>query len=171
MKNYLPTSDGEAAYRVIYAIHRIQEQTLTQDEPAEFLGVIMLAPVDSHSLLLPEEFTLPASAATTTLTIELSYSLLPKAWGKGYATEALSAVFEACRVSPAFWAPFKKVYVRAVVEDENIASRKVLEKVAMADRGIYLWTGEAIFVGGKWRDVGHLHIYGLHLLETENKTP
>lgn len=131
----------------------------------EFIGVTSLITPRAGSLALPEDLTLPAAAAVTTLTIEVGYMFLPIGWGKGYATESVQAVFECCKRAQNFWAPFPKLYVRAIVNDGNPASRRVMDKIGMIHKGIYNWTGEAIFIGGEWREQSDLHIYGMHLLE------
>ena len=130
-----------------------------------FIGLIALRSVDASSLALPENFTLPAAAATTTLTVELAYSFLPTGWGKGYATESVDAVLKSCKIAQSFWAPFTKLYVRAIVNEENPASLRVMDKVGMTKRGVYTWTGKAVFLAGEWTERSNLHIFGMHLLE------
>lgn len=65
-----------------------------------------------------------------TNSIEIGYSIFRNAWGKGYATEALSEVirylFEEKSMNK----------VHAWSHRENIASQKVLEKVGMKREGI-----------------------------------
>ena len=134
------------------------------EKPSKFVGLVTLKSLDAVGLALPEHLVLPDSAAATILTVEVAYSLLPAAWGKGYATESVAAVFEACKRATPFWAPFSKVYVRAIVNDGNPPSRKVMDKTGMKKRGIYEWTGR-IWLAGGWRERDDLHIYGMHLLD------
>ena len=166
-------------YRILYAVHSaphhespnastnkiIQSQSPTSEKVStELIGLIALKSTDSHSLALPEHLTLPADIATTTLTLDLAYMFLPAAWGQGFATEALGAVFAACRLTHSFWAPYAKVYVRAIVNAENPASRRVMHKAGMTEKGVYEWTGEAVFLAGKWAERSSLYIYGMGLL-------
>ncbi|KAJ7603964.1 GNAT domain-containing protein [Mycena polygramma] len=170
-KGYLPNDDKDT-YRVAYAVHEILEpaggEALGQwEKPTKFVGLVNLYSLNANSLALPEKLTLPAAEAATTLTVELAYSLLPNAWGKGYATEALKATFEACKNGTSFWEPYSKVYVRAIVNGRNPASQRVLEspKTGMIEKGIYEWSGKPIFIGGKWAGQDNLHIFGMHLLK------
>jgi RimJ/RimL family protein N-acetyltransferase len=176
MKGYLPTNEGEKnTYRVAYAVHKVLESMSgsVEGEPqpaehgkkaAEFVGLVTLKSLDAGSLTLPEDLTLPAAAATTTLTVELAYMFLPIGWGKGYATESVEAVFESCKRARSFWKPFSKLYIRAIVNGGNPASLRVMDKVGMTKRGVYDWTGK-IFLAGEWRERDSLYIFGMHLLE------
>jgi RimJ/RimL family protein N-acetyltransferase len=135
------------------------------EKPTEFIGLVSLYSLGAGRLELPEDLTLPHAAATTILTVELAYTLLPKAWGKRYAAEAVNAVFESCKQARSFWAPLSKLYVRAIVNQGNPASMRVMDKIGMEKRGIYVWTGSPIFLAGDWRERDDLHIYGKHLVE------
>ena len=177
IKNYLPTNEGEENnYRVAYAVHKVLESMSTSVEgesqsaeqgkrSTEFVGLVTLKSMDARSLALPEDLTLPAAAATTTLTVEIAYMFLPTGWGKGYATESVEVVFESCKRARSFWTPFSKLYVRAIVNEDNPASQRVMEKTGMTKRGVYDWTGKAIFLCGEWRERDSLGIYGMYLLE------
>ena len=177
MKARLPTiAEGTRTYRVVYAVHEVLELTSGSVEgasqpaeqgerPTEFIGLVTMKSLDAGSLALPEDLTLPAATADTTLTVELAYSFLPIGWGKGYATESVQAVFESCKRAPIFWTPFSKLYVRAIVNAENPASSRVMDKTGMTKKGVYEWSGKAIFLAGKWRERDSLSIYGRYLLD------
>jgi RimJ/RimL family protein N-acetyltransferase len=150
---------------VVYAVHRVHEITNAakpKAQLADFIGVVTLKSLSSHSLALPENLTLLHAESSSTLTVELSYMFLPRGWGKGYATESVNAVFDACKRMPSFWTPFSKFYVRAIVNQGNPPSMRVMEKIGMAKRGIYAWTGR-IFLAGEWRERDDLHIYGMYI--------
>lgn len=62
--------------------------------------------------------------------VELGYELLPRAWGKGYATELARRLLQFA---------FEQTELRdvvAVIDPENAASQRVLEKVGMQDAGV-----------------------------------
>ncbi|KAF2005919.1 hypothetical protein P154DRAFT_542430 [Amniculicola lignicola CBS 123094] len=169
IKYFMPTASATSKeYRVVYAVHRDGSPTTDQGTQAdyEFIGLVSFK---LGGLLLPEHLVLPASAASSTLTIEIAYMFLPIAWGKGYATEAVTAALEACKRGGEFWAPYPKLYVRSVVNSENPASQRVMEKTGMVKKGVYEWEAaegeESIFVGGMWRRRDSLWIYGQHLIE------
>ena len=130
----------------------------------EFIGLVTLKSTDPSSLALPEHLTIPANTTTPTLTVDLAYMFLPAAWGQGYATETLNALFEGCRRAPSFWTPYSKVYMRAIVNEENPASMRVIGKTGMTEKGVYEWTGQRVFLAGKWVERSRLRIYGMHLV-------
>ncbi len=177
MKGCLPTNEGEEhTYRVAYAVHKVLESMSGSVEgepqpaeqgknPTEFVGLVTLTSLDAGSLALPEDLTLSTAAATTTLTVELGYLFLPIGWGKGYATESVGAALESCKRARSFWTPFTKLYVRAIVNEDNPASLRVMDKIGMTKRGVYDWTGKAVFLAGEWQERSSIHIFGMHLLE------
>jgi RimJ/RimL family protein N-acetyltransferase len=85
---------------------------------------------------------------------------LPTAWGKGYGTETVKSLLDAVERTSAFWSPFSKVYVRALVNPANPASQGVVKKVGMAHIGDYEWTGDAVYICGEWRERDTIQIWG-----------
>lgn len=154
-------------------MHKVLESTSDSTEakpqpaekPTEFIGLVNVKSLDADALALPEDLTLPAAAAATTLTVEVAYSFLPSGWGQGYATESVDALYESCKRARSFWKPFSKVYVRAVVHEGIPASLRVVEKTGMTELGVYHWSGEALFFAGERQERANLHIFGMHLLE------
>lgn len=71
-----------------------------------------------------------------TTEIELGYLLARKFWGKGLATAATAA----CLKYGFENLDFREII--AMTDTENVASRKVLEKIGFAQRGIETYNGE-----------------------------
>ena len=185
----------EKPYRVAYAVHEILQNSTDdtvvqadeekkhplQPTPASgatpqdqktpatrFIGLVNLTSLSPTSLVLPDHLsTPPSSTSTPILTVEIAYSFLPAAWGKGYATETVKAALEACKKAGprGFWAPYTKVYVRSIVNETNPRSLRVMEKSGMVKRGIYEWSGKAVFIAGEWIESCELAIFGMFLLE------
>ncbi|KAK3064980.1 hypothetical protein LTS18_015075 [Coniosporium uncinatum] len=180
MRGQLSTCSSELnAYRVVYAVHEILNPTSSSDAgeslPMEqsrsstrFIGLVSLKSLHANSLALPTHLTLPVSAATMTLAAELAYAFLPFAWGKGYATEAVRAVLEVCKKARHLWAPYTEVNVRAIVNEANPASLRVMAKTGMIELGVHEWIAktdeEAVFLAGEWRTRDKVHVFGTHLL-------
>ena len=89
---------------------------------------------DTYLLPMPideddTDFSLVVMGQMPDADIEIGYFLKRSAWGRGYATEVckrmLQFAFEAL--------PLREVV--ASVEEENVVSRKVLEKSGLRDRG------------------------------------
>ena len=70
--------------------------------------------------------------------IELGYTLLPSAWGKGYATEAAMQVI---RTAFSQWGLEKIV---AIAREENKASTRVMEKIGMTGRSHEKFYGQDV---------------------------
>jgi RimJ/RimL family protein N-acetyltransferase len=135
LDNILP-ADGE--YRIAYAVH----------------APVSAAECTSHPRI-------GHASTPTTLSLELAYMFLPSSWGYGYATESIKAMFEACARAPAdYWGQWEKVYVRAIVNDENGPSQRVMAKCAMDSSEVLEFAGGRFFIAGKWRTEHRLFIYG-----------
>jgi hypothetical protein len=166
LKGILPNPEDKTMYRVLYAVHEILPSQETR-----FIGLITVRSLGGpNDAALPDHLfptstiSTPASPSSV-LTLELGYQFLPLAWSRGFATESLAAVFSGCRKAKSFWEPFKQVYMRAIVNAENPASLRVLSKGGMKELGVWEWTGEAVWLAGKWRERGDLHIWGMWLIE------
>ncbi|USP79181.1 hypothetical protein yc1106_06455 [Curvularia clavata] len=91
----------------------------------------------------------------------LGYALFPSAWGYGYATEANRGVLDAyaTAVSAQKQDTRKKYYVEAAVDEDNLASEKVLKKLGFKKLG---WKDEEekVWLNGGWRGPGYW-VYGM----------
>ncbi|KAH7079692.1 GNAT domain-containing protein [Paraphoma chrysanthemicola] len=190
MKNLIldPQKDGEEkAFRIPYLVHELPNPTTSHAGTSstehghaggapKFIGLISLRS------LSPQETTemphLGHASTPTTLSLELAYMFLPTSWGRGYATESISAMLGACtRVDKSYWQPWEKVYVRAIVHDENTPSQRVCEKSLMR-RGrdevgageeegkmeVLDFEGGRFFIAGKWRSHHRLYVYGREIV-------
>ena len=79
---------------------------------SEFLGQVGLFPVEGKG---PE--------------VEVAYELAPRAWGRGYATEAARALVEYG------FGEIGLARVVALIVPDNVRSRRVAEKLAMREEG------------------------------------
>jgi RimJ/RimL family protein N-acetyltransferase len=135
--------------------------------PSNFIGTITLRTLENGGLdLSPPLVPIPSTPANPYLTLELAYQFLPAAWGKGYAGEAISAVFDACARNKEVWRPFERVYCRVIVNGGNPASVRVMQKMEVREMGVYKWTGR-IWLAGGWRTEDDLHIFGIWLVGGE----
>ncbi|KAF1847934.1 uncharacterized protein K460DRAFT_374893 [Cucurbitaria berberidis CBS 394.84] len=162
------------SYRVVYAVHEILQKLVTDtqpdvshaEKPPRFVGLVTVRSLGGpNELTLPPQYTPASTHDPTTLSIELAYQFLPISWGHGIATEAVSTVLNVLKRATAFWQPFKRVYIRAIVNEENPASLGVMRKLGLQNMGVWEWTGEAIWLGGKWTDRSRIWIFGKNLIE------
>jgi RimJ/RimL family protein N-acetyltransferase len=176
LKNILPAVEEEGkekTYRVGFAVHEIlypstidvPSKVPVNDLPTRFIGLVSL-----RSLSPDETTSLPHlghASTPTTLSLEIAYMFLPTSWGHGYATESINAVFDACKRAGArgFWAPFEKAFVRAIVNDENRPSQRVMEKCGMDEPEVLEFEGGRYFIAGIWREKHRLFVYGRKLEE------
>jgi len=157
-----------------------QSQSQNPTTATTFIGLVTLTSLNANTLDLPTHLTtLPTTTTTSTtsttttsatttkpLTVELAYMFLPTSWGQGYATESVNAVFSSCQRAGApgsrslsFWSPFSSVTVRAIVNQGNPASMRVMHKTGMTKTGVYELTGRRVFLAGEWREHHSLHIF------------
>jgi RimJ/RimL family protein N-acetyltransferase len=129
-----------------------------QGSDSHFIGLITLRSLTDEEIKHPP-YNTHASTATC-LSLVLGYSYLPTSWGHGYATESVDAVLKACGDAPkTFWEPFEQVVVRAVVNDENGPSQRVMEKSGMEGPEVLEFEGGTFFIAGKWRTKHRLFVY------------
>jgi RimJ/RimL family protein N-acetyltransferase len=106
--------------------------------------------------------------------MEVSYLFLQTAWGKGYATEAVNALLEACKKAKqenkTLWTQYSKIYVRALVSPRNPRSQRVVEKSGLQHISDFDWAGEPVYVAGKWRERDIIQIWGCMLNEVMTGT-
>lgn len=169
----------QKTYKVAYLVHEILPSSPSsplepnpthpdispEEKPTQFIGMVSIRSLGGpHDLVLPPEYTAtPALLTPSSLSIELAYQFLPRSWGRGLATEAVAAFLDVLSRTSAFWHPFESLYVRAIVNEENPASLGVMRKVGLQNMGMWEWTGEKIWLGGKWTDRSRLWIFGKFL--------
>lgn len=161
LKICLPCPENPQATRIAYAVHET-----SYDSATRFIGLVTIKSLTEN--VLPEmNHLLPSSTLdfSAVLNLELAYQFLPIAWGRGFATESLAAVFAACRETPGLWKPYKQVFLRAIVAAENPGSLGVMKKSGLEELGVHEWRGEKAWLAGKWRDSLVMHIWGLWLLQ------
>ncbi|KAI4650480.1 hypothetical protein J4E93_002836 [Alternaria ventricosa] len=163
--------EGETkSYRVSYAVHELlsspEYEGADRDSiPTRFIGHIGVKSLGDRGLTLRSDILPPSTFEPECLTVELGYSYLPSAWGKGHATSAVKALIEACKKERSFWEPYDKVFLRAIVNSENPASRRVMNKSGLKELGVHIWEGEKMFIAGKWRTRDELYVYGTLVVE------
>jgi RimJ/RimL family protein N-acetyltransferase len=140
-------------HRFPYAVHERVE-----DDKTRFIGMINLRTLSPEECKSPPHDTHGSTA--TTLSLEIAYMFLPTFWGHGYATESISAVLKTCASAPAtLWAPFEKVIIRAIVNDENVPSQRVMQKCGMGEPEVLEFEGGRFFIAGKWRTKHRLFVF------------
>lgn len=123
-----------------------------------------LSPPNSAPALLSTDADTSAFTSTESLNFRvMGYSFFESAWGKGYATEAGSALIASYA---AFRATAKETegelsYIEASVDQDNPASMKVLVKLGFKEVGLKT-APEKVFLAGEWRGPGYW-IYGQYV--------
>lgn len=164
LQNILPVShleDGEKVHRFPYAVHKIAGNDESKEE--QFIGLITLRTLSTSETKFPPRDK--HGSTSTSLSLELAYMFLPQSWGRGYATESIAAVLKTCaRVPAGHWTPYEKVVVRAIVNDENAASQRVMEKCGMKRPEVVEFEGGRFFIAGKWRTRHRLFVYAMEIV-------
>jgi RimJ/RimL family protein N-acetyltransferase len=96
----------------------------------------------------------------------LGYAFFETAWGKGYATEACTALIDAYKSSLQTQSTHthkKPVlnYIEACLHPDNVGSIRVLEKLGF-ERVRWGDEPEPVFYAGKWREPGYW-VYGMYV--------
>lgn len=123
------SGDGTPMMRREDAVARIARQPeRAGSHPAA--GVFAIVPEGSEQLVgLTLLVPLPPSAGVERSDMEIGWHLHPDVWGRGYATEAATAMIER-----AVEAGFDEVY--AVTDPENVRSQAVCVRLDMDDLGL-----------------------------------
>lgn len=159
VKNHLPISEHEGdirRYRAFYAVY-LRSTTNSNDSldelrnPSLFIGRVGVRECGDYGPPLSDDLTIPKNILEREriLKYEVGYAFMTKAWGNGYATEAMKVFVEAYLNSSSFWnPPFEQIYLHAVTGGGNPRSRRVLEKIGFKRNGIHRWEGPDVFIGG-----------------------
>ena len=141
----LRVADAEPAYkfmdldkdvsRFINRANSLKQKTerfekLVRGYQAENYGYFAMAPISSDEQMIGWVGLTPLEKHPHT---QLLYGLAKQYWGKGYASEAAAAMVQYA---------FRRMHLDelvAVVNPENAASRKVIEKIGMTLRGEIDW--------------------------------
>ncbi|KAF2735749.1 hypothetical protein EJ04DRAFT_563077 [Polyplosphaeria fusca] len=139
-------------------------------EPGLLVGGVVMRKLD-QALLPPPP---PPSTATTDAdassqsedamavhVITIGYGFKTSAWGKGYATEAGTALLEAIAAFAKKEWPTGFHYVEAGVGRKNLKSARVIEKLGLKHVG-WKQEKEIFFLGGEWQEPGY-NVYGRYL--------
>ncbi|KAF2785955.1 hypothetical protein K505DRAFT_319211 [Melanomma pulvis-pyrius CBS 109.77] len=142
---------------MLYAIH-------VKPDPTSDASDVCSDPTSTGVLVGNIDTEIGVPGSTTSLNFRvMGYSFFESAWGKGYATEAGSALIASYA---AFRATAKETeggcsYIEASVDQDNPASMKVLVKLGFKEVGLKI-APEKVFLAGDWRGPGYW-IYGQYV--------
>jgi RimJ/RimL family protein N-acetyltransferase len=159
LKNHLPIAEQEGdlrKYRASYSVYlRSPPDTAGSQvqlrDLSYFIGRVGVKECAEYGLPFPDNLTISKDIMEKKkiLKMEVGYAFLSKAWGNGYAPEAMKALVEAYSRPCGFWNPmFEQIYLHGVTGGANLRSRKVLEKIGFKLNGIHRWDGPEVFIGG-----------------------
>jgi RimJ/RimL family protein N-acetyltransferase len=159
LKNHLAISEHEGdirKYRASYNVY-IRSSTGPREspdqlrDPSRFIGRVGVKDCQEYGAPFPDNLTIPDDVLEKEkiLKLEVGYAFLSKAWGKGYAPEALKAFVDTYLKRSDFWSPpFERVYLHGVIGETNSRSRRVLERTGFKFNGIHRWDGPDVYIGG-----------------------
>jgi hypothetical protein len=155
-------------YRTSYGVYiRLptepdESETQVRD-PVNFIGRVGAKECAEYGPPFADNLTIPKDILENEkiLKFEIGYALLSKAWGKGYATEAMKAFVEAYLNSRGFWHPtYQQLYLHGVTGGANHRSARVMEKTGFTLNGIHRWDGPDVFIGGAMQPP-EVHVFSL----------
>jgi len=167
MRNAIPALNADAMDKrrcqVTYTIHTpgTDEHSKEVTGKKEVIGQVSIRA--KGTLPIAESLSIDDGPETGILKMEIGYSLITTAWSRGYATEAVMATLSAFKRAESFWAPFKKIYIEAIVHPDNPASCRVLEKAGFRKVGLHEWEAERIVLAGALRE-NRVLVYGIWLV-------
>ena len=155
----MPISEHEGDIRKYRASYNVYLRSPTDSgesqsqlrDPSRYIGRVGVTDCQEFGAPFSDHLTVPKDILEREkiLKMAVGYALLSKAWGKGYATEALKALVEEYLKPRGFWnPPFEKVYLDGVAAVANLRSRRVIEKLGFKFKGIHRWDGPEAFIGG-----------------------
>ena len=154
----LPESEHELdlrQYRLSYLAYKRNPEDNSADttgcDGSSIIGVLGFREPQVYGIPFPDQLTIPEQDITAqkVLIMEAGYGFLPTAWGFGYGPESLKGLCEAFQKASHVWGPsFEKIYIRAIIGPTNPRSVRVVEKAGFTKRGLHVWDGEHVFIGG-----------------------
>jgi RimJ/RimL family protein N-acetyltransferase len=107
------------------------------------VGYVTIAPLQTYGIQFADHLVPPDADAAEkgVLKMELGYLFLHEVWGRGYATEAVTAVLAMLKAAPGHWHSYHAVYFHGVVRPANKASCRVMEKIGFREVGEHVWSG------------------------------
>jgi hypothetical protein len=172
-KNFLAARNagGPARYLSSYIIHlRFMGNDITDKSSGNsqistaVIGLISAHKPQVYGIPFPNYLTIAEMDASkgSFLEMEMGYMLRPEAWGKGYCTEALAGLIQSYKIATNYLEPYKGIYLRLIVGEDNMASCRVAEKAGFERLGLHKWDGEPEFLAGAWRPP-QVVVFGMYL--------
>ena len=176
--SFIPTTiaGDVSSLRVSYLIYPrsdVEEDVSKDGSKCAVIGFARITKPVTYGTPMADHFGIPdeAVAKAKLLVMEAGYALLPKAWGKGYATEALNVVVDAYEKCRSLWSPpYDQVSFRAITGETNPQSCRVLEKSGFKLAGRHGWEGPDVFLAGAWQPPRVMVFVRLHAASSDERT-